>query len=79
LVIGKIRTYVDKAIQKNWEIKFYYRSSKNKKHKQSSISYVLFNKLLDLGGYGIEYNFQDVLTRLKSFEHSLSEDTLVSS
>lgn len=72
LIIGRIGKYVDKATQNNWEINGYYRDSRNHKNKQSTISYVLFNKVLDLGGSGIEYNFQDVMTKLGIL--SLSKD-----
>lgn len=71
LVVGMIDKYVDKASQNNWEIKSYYRDSTN---KQSAISYVLFNKILELGGVGLEYNFQDVLTKLKQSDQSQLEN-----
>jgi hypothetical protein len=67
LIISLIDKYVDKVIQNNWEIKSYYRDSTK---KQSAMSYVLFNKILELGGTGVEYNFQDVLTKLREFCNS---------
>ena len=74
LVIGMISKYVDKAAEGRWEVKSYYRDSKKAKNKQSAISYVLFNKILGLGGLGIEYNFQDVLAKLKQFNLSDPEE-----
>lgn len=72
LIISLVDKHVDRVIQNNWEIKSYYRDSSN---KQSTLSYVLFNKILEMGGAGVEYNFQDVLTKLKGLSKSEQLET----
>ncbi len=48
-------------MQKNWAIGSYYRDSST---RQSALSRVIFNKILELDGHGVEYNLQDVITKI---------------
>jgi|GEM_PF-3160139 len=63
LIISSIDSYVDKATQKNWEIRSYYRDSSK---RQSTLSRVIFNKILELDGHGVEHTLQDVITKINS-------------
>ncbi len=60
-IIGSIDRYVERAILNKWEIKSSYRDASN---VQSILNYVMFNKILQFDGFGVEYNFEDVSTRI---------------
>lgn len=69
-IIGLMDKYLDKVEVKGWEIKSYYR---NNSIPQSTMNYVLLNKILSLSGHGIEYSLMDIAAKMQSFLEEFEE------